>query len=128
MKTQAHELKLYYDGACHLCSREIENYLKKDPEQKLMPIDISGPDFDAKTEGLDEAKANKYFHVKTKDGRILDGVEAFAAIWDCLEVFKPLSWLAKTSLGGFAMKSVYSVFAEIRPLLPKRKGCETCKI
>jgi predicted DCC family thiol-disulfide oxidoreductase YuxK len=128
MNSQKTKLKLYYDGACHLCSREIEGYLKKDPNQFLMPIDISGPDFDPEKDGIEVEKANKYFHVKKTTGEILDGVPAFAAIWDTLEILKPLSWFSKTSLGSFAMGSAYKVFAEIRPLLPKRRGCETCKI
>lgn len=122
------KLKLYYDGACHLCSREIEGYLKKDPKQLLMPVDISGPDFDPEKDGIEVKKANKYFHVKTETGEILDGVPAFAAIWDSLDILRPLSWFSKTSVGGLAMGSAYKIFAEIRPLLPKRKGCETCKI
>jgi len=128
MKTQGYELKLFYDGACHLCSREVEGYLKVDQAQKLMPIDISKGDFDAKAEGLDIHRANKYFHVKTKDGEILDGVPAFAAIWDTLGVMKPLSWFSKTSLGRLSMGLSYKVFAEIRPYLPKRKDCSACKI
>lgn len=128
MKAQDNKLKIFYDGACHLCSREVESYLKVDKAGKLAPIDIAGPDFDPKADGIDEKRANKYFHVKNGKGEILEGVEAFAAIWDSLGILKPLSWFSKTTVGKITMGASYKIFAEIRPYLPKRKGCETCKL
>lgn len=128
MKTQETKLRLYYDGACHLCSREVEGYLRVDKNKKLVPVDISASDFDAESEGVDANLVNKYFHVKNHNGELIDGVEAFAAIWDELGILSPLSWFSKTMLGGFAMHLSYVVFAEIRPYLPKRKECESCKI
>jgi predicted DCC family thiol-disulfide oxidoreductase YuxK len=128
MKTQADTLKVYYDGACHLCSREVETYLKADHNNKIKAIDISSPNFDAAFEGLDEKRANKYFHVKNTKGEVIEGVEAFAAIWETLNIFKPLRWFYKTRFGKITMGASYKVFAEVRPFLPKRKDCSTCKI
>jgi len=128
MKTQEKSLNVYYDGACHLCSREVAAYLAADSENTLRAVDISAADFDAQAEGLNKLRANKYFHVKTADGRVLEGVEAFSAIWDTLGVFKRINWVSKTKFGKPVMNFFYKIFAEIRPLLPKRKDCQSCKI
>ena len=128
MKAQGPLLKLYYDGACHLCSREIDTYLKKDEKGILQAVDISSSDFKPELEGLDPQRVHKFFHVKTCDGQVFEGVEAFAAIWDLLGILRPLSWFSKTFVGGFAMRLSYVFFAEVRPYLPKRKNCESCKI
>lgn len=121
------KLNIYFDGACPLCSREINHYRKKDSENKLNFIDISSSSFDAKAEGLDEKEANKYFHVKTPEGELLTGVPAFAAIWDTLGMWSVLSRFSKSFIGSNLMGLGYSVFAELRPYLPKSESCEVCQ-
>ncbi len=122
------KLKIFYDGACHLCSKEVDGYLKRDRFERLNAIDISNPRFNPNDHGMDPKRVHKYFHVKTQTGQLLEGVPAFAAIWDTLEIFKPLSWFSKTTIGKISMVPSYKVFAEIRPYLPKRKDCEACRV
>ena len=120
-------LYLYYDGACHLCSKEINHYKKIDKGNVLGLIDISDESFDPVKEGISTLDFEKYFHVKKPNGEILAGVKAFQAIWDELGVMKPLSFLANTKLGLCAMKTAYEGFAFLRPFLPKKKK-EECLI
>lgn len=117
-------LQIYYDGACHLCSKEIEHYRHKDTEKRLHFIDISNPLFDAKAEGLNPQMVQKYFHVKTAAGETLTGVSAFAKIWQTLGIFKTLDRLYRTPGTRQLMDFGYLVFAQIRPLLPK-KDCDS---
>jgi predicted DCC family thiol-disulfide oxidoreductase YuxK len=126
---EVQKLKVYYDGACHLCSREVDMYRKKDPAQKLVLIDISNRDFSAEAEGLDTQDVQINFHVKMPDGRILKGVPAFAAIWNELNIMRPLSTLYSWPGIKQLMDRSYTLFTKIRPLLPRRQ-CEdgTCKI
>jgi predicted DCC family thiol-disulfide oxidoreductase YuxK len=130
MNLEPNRLKVYYDGACILCSREIDHYRKKDTEQKIEYVDISAPYFDAAEEGLDPVAVNKYFHVRTKDGDVITGVSAFNAIWEELGVFKLLSIMSKLRYSRKAMDLGYVVFSKVRPWLPKRKDCEngSCQI
>lgn len=120
-------LYLYYDGACHLCSKEINHYKSIDKGNVLGLIDISEEGFDPVKEGIPEVEFDKYFHVKRANGEVLAGVKAFQAIWDELGVMRPLSFMANTRLGLCAMNSVYEVFAFARPYLPK-KSKEECRI
>tara|TARA_B100001248_G_scaffold261761_2_gene254130 strand:+ start:553 stop:933 length:381 start_codon:yes stop_codon:yes gene_type:complete len=124
------KVAIFYDGACHLCSKEVAHYRKEDKDKRLRLVDISQPDFDAASEGLDPKAVNKYFHVKNKNGEILTGVGAFATIWEELNIFRPLAWMAKNPVTRFFMDAGYKVFAEIRPFLPKKKDCDSgnCQI
>jgi predicted DCC family thiol-disulfide oxidoreductase YuxK len=113
-------LRLYYDGACHLCSREIEHYQKLNTG-KLRFIDISHPGFERQQGFPSKKKLNKYFHVQLPSGEFVEGVDAFVEIWKRLPRYQWASKLAQNSLVHTAMSGGYKVFAEIRPLLPKKK-------
>lgn len=114
-------LYLYYDGACHLCSREISHYKSLDSENILGLIDISAPGFNPENEGLLDKDFNKYMHAKKASGEIVVGVLAFQAIWDELGVMKLMSRVSKNKLGFILMNFVYHFFAGIRPYLSKKQ-------
>jgi predicted DCC family thiol-disulfide oxidoreductase YuxK len=117
-------LKVYFDGLCPLCSREISYYRKKAPATTVNPIewvDITADGFDAAAEGLDPEKVHRYFHVKNERGEITVGVDAFIEIWARIPALR--TWKAVSNLPGAksAMKLGYAAFARIRPFLPRRK-------
>ena len=123
------KLTVYYDGQCHLCSREIEMYRNKDVDNKIIFQDISLASFDAKTEHLNPEEVHKVFHVKNAKGELLKAVDGFIAIWDELDTFQPLSKMAKSKLIRPFFDLGYYSFAKIRPLLPKKECNDgTCRI
>lgn len=117
--------KVYYDGLCPLCSREIDHYRKQEGVEKLSFIDITAADFDAQKEGLDPRAVHKVMHVRGTDGRVKTGVDAFIEIWKILPRYRWASKLAQQSLVRPALDLGYQVFATVRPFLPRRKrDCE----
>lgn len=40
------KLTIFYDGACHLCAREIDHYKKVDTTNKILYLDIAKKSFD----------------------------------------------------------------------------------
>jgi predicted DCC family thiol-disulfide oxidoreductase YuxK len=112
---------VFFDGACHLCSREVGLYERADSACTLNLVDISKPDFDAKTYGLDEAKVNKHMHVRRPSGDTEVGVEAFVAIWEALGKYSWAVRAARSPVLRPAMDIGYRAFARIRPYLPKRR-------
>ena len=128
MKQQ--QLIIYFDGACHLCSREMGHYFQKDVKGVLLPRDIKDPAFDAAKEGLDPRRVNQYMHVRTSDGKVFTGVEAFIEIWKVVPGYERMARIASIPWVKAFLKPFYFIFARgIRPLLPKRKGvCELKKI
>jgi predicted DCC family thiol-disulfide oxidoreductase YuxK len=118
------KLKVFYDGLCRVCSAEIEVYRKLDSEKKIEFIDICAPGFVPESEGLDPKSVHKLFHIKTKDGRIIAGVDAFAAIWEELPQNMPLVILqkmAKFSPSRALLELGYKAFVLARPFLPRFK-------
>jgi predicted DCC family thiol-disulfide oxidoreductase YuxK len=118
--------QVYFDGLCHLCSREIDHYRRQTGSSGLKFVDITSSEFDARNEGLDAAKVHRELHVRRSDGSLATGVDAFIAIWQILPKYH---WLAKLA-GITVVKAIlgvgYRAFATIRPLLPRRKAdCST---
>lgn len=114
-------LKVFYDGQCIVCSKEIDVYKRKDIHDRVDFVDISSPLFDASQEGLDPKKVRSVFHVKSSQGRLHTGVDGFVAIWDTLEIFSTLSALAKSVYVRPIFDLGYFAFTKVRPLLPRRQ-------
>ena len=120
-KTSSQKVKVYYDGLCVVCSKEMDVYKKKDVEKKIHFIDISSSVFDASLEGLDSQKVKKVLHVKDSHNKLHTGVDGFIAIWDVLGILRPLSKMAQSRFLRPFFDLGYFSFAKIRPLLPKKK-------
>lgn len=113
--------KVYYDGLCHLCSKEMNQYKKIDKEKKISFIDITAKDFNAEDEKLDRKKVQDVLHVRNNEGKLLTGVDSFISIWDTLGIMQPLSTLAKNKFLRPFFDIGYISFAKARPYLPKKK-------
>ena len=123
------KLKVFYDGNCVICNWEITNYKLKDRLNKIEWVNISHSSFDAKFYGLDSFKIKDRFHSINERGEILDGVDSFVAIWETLQIFKILQFLAKHNLSKPFFKLGYFIFTKFRPYLPKTPSCsDNCKI
>ena len=116
-------LKVFYDGQCVVCAKEIEIYARIANRKRIQFVDISSPLFDASQEKLDPIEIKKVFHVKDSEDKVYRGVDGFIAIWEILEIFPLLSYLAKSSLTRPLFDLGYLIFSKIRPFLP-RKSCQ----
>lgn len=114
---------IYYDGKCHLCSREINGYRKKANANRLDFVDIASKQFDPALEGLDAKEVQRVLHVKRCDGSLVRGVDAFIEIWRTLGILGWLAFLAEHQPTRVFFKGGYVAFARLRPFLPKKK-CE----
>lgn len=79
MNAEAPRTAIFFDGECHLCSREIDHYRNARGADRLQFIDISDPHFDAERWNLDRRQVRKHLHVRRADGSVVKGVEAFAS-------------------------------------------------
>ncbi len=113
--TSQSKLRIYYDGLCPICSKEIEVYRKQNKSHRAEFIDIAAPGFDASKEGLNPDDVLEKFHVKTVDGTILQGVPAFIEIWKTLEIWKPLQVAAESKLLRPLFDVGYKGFTVVRP-------------
>ncbi len=74
-------LRVFFDGQCPLCRREIKHYLTLDHQEHLLPVDIAAPDFQAQYYGLDPQHVQRVMHAMDASGRVYTQVDAFVAIW-----------------------------------------------
>ena len=122
------KIQIYYDGLCHLCSREIDHYRKVKGSENLEFVDITADGFNAQDHGLDPKAVHQVMHVRDTNGQVATAVEAFLVIWRALPSYQ---WAARLvalwPVKGVALVG-YHAFARIRPYLPKRKRGKMCSL
>ena len=127
-------LQIFFDGACPLCSREIDHYRRQDRQARLDPIDISAPDFDPQCHGIALEAFMAELHAIDQAGNVYRGVAAFRAIWQAFPEnpgYRVMGWLIGLPLVDPLAGVAYRIFARLRPHLPGRKaGCDSgsCRI
>ncbi len=113
-------LTVYYDGACPICSAEIAHYRRQRGAQTCAWVDAAVcPEADLGP-GLTRAAALGRFHVRGDDGRLIDGMRGFAALWRVLPRFAWLGRIASFGPMPFLLDAAYRVFLAIRPLWRSR--------
>lgn len=129
----AFPLRVFYDGSCSVCSREMEVLRRKVHGGRLLFVDIGAPEFDPTPFGITLDAFMYEMHCIDREGRIYRGVDAFRAIWLAFPDITRYRLLAAlinlpgvNSLGRF----IYRLFARNRKYLPKyRDACRdgTCR-
>jgi predicted DCC family thiol-disulfide oxidoreductase YuxK len=74
-------LTVYYDGACPICRREIALMRRLDRAGRLQLVDFSTPGFSEQECGLSCERLSAVIHARWADGRVIEGVEVFRAMW-----------------------------------------------
>ncbi len=128
MKSPRFPLNVFYDGSCIVCAAEIEHYLRKDRDGKLLAIDISTPDFDPAPHQILLADFMHQLHAIDQDGQVFKGVDSFWAIWQAFPtstVYGIMGRIIRLPVVNRFARIGYWLFARIRPFLPKRHHCES---
>lgn len=133
MKSPRFPLRVFYDGSCIVCATEIEHYLKKDHDDKLVAVDISSPDFDPAPYRISLADFMHQLHAIDQDGLVFKGVDSFWAIWQAFPsstIYGLMGRIIQLPLVNQLARIGYWLFARVRPYLPKRHQCDngTCSI
>jgi predicted DCC family thiol-disulfide oxidoreductase YuxK len=80
----------------------------------------------AESADLNEHHARVHLHLHARlDGQHFIGVDAFRAIWTVIPGYRWLNHLTGLPVVYQATKLMYAIFARIRPMLPKRKNCDS---
>jgi predicted DCC family thiol-disulfide oxidoreductase YuxK len=119
-------LRVYFDGLCPLCAREIAVYQRRSNDGRIAFIDITEANFSAEAEGLDAKEVNRRFHAKDGSGTIFTGPLAFVEIWKRIPAFGFAVRLAGLPGAGLAMQFGYWGFMNLRPFLPRLKRADSC--
>jgi predicted DCC family thiol-disulfide oxidoreductase YuxK len=84
-------LTVLYDGACPLCRREIGIYSALEPNTPVCFVDVSNTALPPPP-GTTREQLLARFHVRSRDGELLSGANAFLALWGVLPGWR---WLAR---------------------------------
>lgn len=108
------QLTTFYDGGCPLCSKEIAHYRRIDRAGRVRWVDITTAPEALAAAGLDQATAMRRLHVQDTDGRLLQGVPAFVAIWRQLPGYRRLAGLVQGLRLTGPLDLAYGRFADWR--------------
>ncbi|MBK2356094.1 thiol-disulfide oxidoreductase DCC family protein [Francisella hispaniensis] len=108
-------IKVFYDGKCGLCTKEINHYKKIAPKNIFSWIDITEIDQSViAKENLDVISCLKALHVKDNNDKLHIGIDAFIIIWSQLKRWRKLATIVKLPLIYNFAKIIYSLFAKWR--------------
>ena len=84
-------IKVFYDGKCGVCSKEINHYKSIAPKDVFEWIDVTESSLDLSKETFSLAEALKVLHVKNSKNELFLGLDAFILIWSKLSKFRILA-------------------------------------
>ena len=105
-------IKVFYDGKCGMCSREIRHYMKISPRETFIWRDIANEPQHLKEINVSQSYALKRLHVIDQDGKIQVGVDAFIAIWSKIPRWRLLAFLCAMPGIKFMLSVLYNQFAD----------------
>ena len=109
------KIKVFFDGNCNLCSKEIKFYQKISPDNFFEWKDLyrmSEKDFES--ENLKLEQCLKFLHVKDENDDLKVGVDAFITIWKKIKYWKILAKIISYPLIKQFTNFLYYIFAIIR--------------
>lgn len=109
-------LKVWYDGACPLCRREIELMQRFDRRGAIDFVDVAG-DADSSCP-IDKAQLLARFHAE-ENGEVLSGAAAFAAMWRAIPPLRTIGLIARNRHVLAVLEKLYLLFLKVRPTLQK---------
>jgi predicted DCC family thiol-disulfide oxidoreductase YuxK len=109
----AWEIEAFYDGACPLCTREV-NFLRRiDRHGKIRFTNIAADDFRANDYGIDLNEFMTEIHGRLPDGTWVRGVEVFRRLYSAVGC-GPIVWATRLPLIRSLLDRAYSMFARNR--------------
>jgi predicted DCC family thiol-disulfide oxidoreductase YuxK len=109
-------VKVWFDGACPLCRREIALMRRLDRRGVIAFVDV-GQGADPSCP-IDRAALLARFHAE-EDGMVHDGAAAFAAMWRAIPLLRPLGLLARNDAVLRVLEAAYLRFLKLRPRLQR---------
>lgn len=110
----ASQTLMFYDGGCPICSREVSHYRRLDVADRIQWIDITQGQTLLAAFGISSEMAMERLYVLYRDGRLLSGAYAFAAIWSELPYYRGLAKILRIPGMLAALDRVYQIFARWR--------------
>lgn len=125
MDSSSWKIKVFYDGECPLCMREMKFLMRMNKRGGIAFEDTTSPDFDPKKYGI-STDPNRIIHGVLNDGTIVTGVEVFRRAYREVGLgwlLAPTAWPVLKPI----FDAAYLVFAKNRMRIGRLLGrkCDT---
>ena len=107
-------IKVFFDGKCGLCSKEINYYIKIAPSGIFDWQDINLLNDDFVNGDIKISDALKILHVIDNNNKLHLGIDAFIVIWNNIAYWKILAKVFSTPIIKQIADLVYTKFANWR--------------
>ena len=116
--TDKQKLKVFYDGSCPLCSREIIFYQRQRGAETICWLNVADQTLtEGLPEGISRDQLMQRFHVQGANGKVQTGGDAFLQLWALLPKFRLLAWLFSLPLMRWIVNQTYDAILPMRPRL-----------
>jgi predicted DCC family thiol-disulfide oxidoreductase YuxK len=116
MKSNNHQVTVWFDGECPLCVREIALMRRLDRRRRIAFVEIQSAD----SCPVDRVELMTRFHATERGGELVSGAAAFAAMWRAIPVLRPLGLAAQYKPVLAILEWLYVRFLNVRPWLQRR--------
>ncbi|MDP5104094.1 MAG: DUF393 domain-containing protein [Erythrobacter sp.] len=109
-------VKVWFDGACPLCRREIALMRRLDKRGAITFVDVAdGADPSCP---IDRAALLARFHAE-EGGVVHNGAAAFAVMWRAIPLLRPIGLAARNGTVLRLLEAAYLQFLKVRPRLQR---------
>ena len=115
-------IKVYFDGVCGHCSKEIAYYKTIAPDSVFQWIDVAADPNAMNDYKITQATALLYLHAIDEGGSIYVGSDAFALIWKNLPKWHLLGQMISLPIIRALTQVIYTIFAKYR--FKNNKHCQ----
>ena len=107
-------IKVYYDGKCNLCSKEIKYYKSITDKNLFRWLDIATNPKYLSSIKVSQKDALLYLHATDENNKLFKGVDAFLLIWKNIKYWKILYFLISLPIIKQLSVLLYKKFAKYR--------------
>ena len=112
-------MKVYFNNSCKICKAEIDLY-KKENIKEIDWVDITDNDLAEIETSRNSKELLRRLHIK-KDGKVLQGAEAFLVLWKKIPKYNFLYKFLKTPIIFNLFSFVYEIIAYFLYLKNKKQ-------
>ena len=104
--------KVFYDGNCPICNREINLYKKLSISKNTVWYNVHASKKALNKVNKSKEECLKLFHVYDDDNNLYIGVSAFILIWKKTKYFKYLAYLINFKIFTIPLNFFYKLYAK----------------
>lgn len=119
-------MKVFYDGDCPLCAKEMQSLQHSDHNKVIQLIDIQSDDFSSNYPGIDKQQALNILHGQSDDGKMHYGLDVTYLAWSAVGKHRWLKLLRIQPVKWFADRA-YLFFARNRNSISRLLLANHCK-